>query len=42
MPQEVTIPSTDDIAENIRRERINRRAQRFLRDLRRDAVIEYS
>lgn len=42
MPQEVTIPSTDDIAENIRRERVNRRAQRFLRDLRRDAVIEYS
>jgi peptidyl-prolyl cis-trans isomerase SurA len=42
MPTEATLPSTEAIADNMRQERVNRRAQRYLRDLRRDAVIEYS
>jgi peptidyl-prolyl cis-trans isomerase SurA len=42
LPQEAGLPSTEDVAERIREDRVNRRAQRYLRDLRRDAVIEYS
>ncbi|ATE67335.1 peptidylprolyl isomerase [Rhizorhabdus dicambivorans] len=34
-------PSFDQIQSQIEQERVNRRAQRYLRDLRRDAVIEY-
>jgi peptidyl-prolyl cis-trans isomerase SurA len=34
-------PSYDDIYNQINEERINSRAQRYLRDLRRDAVIEF-
>jgi len=35
-------PNRDQIAGSIEDERINKRAQRYLRDLRRDAVIEYN
>jgi peptidyl-prolyl cis-trans isomerase SurA len=42
MPAEAAMPSVEDITERMREERVNRRAQRYLRDLRRDAVIEYS
>jgi peptidyl-prolyl cis-trans isomerase SurA len=41
-PQEGALPSTEDVAERIREDRVNRRAQRYMRDLRRDAIIEYS
>ncbi len=41
-PQETSGPSVDQIMGQIEDERINRRAQRYLRDLRRDAVIEYN
>jgi peptidyl-prolyl cis-trans isomerase SurA len=34
-------PSADEIREQLENERINRRALRYLRDLRRDAIIEY-
>ena len=35
-------PSFDDLMSQIEDDRINKRAQRYLRDLRRDAVIEYN
>ena len=42
-PEEtVGIPTTDELRGLLENERINRRAQRYLRDLRRDAVIDYS
>ncbi|TIX51592.1 peptidylprolyl isomerase [Alteraurantiacibacter aquimixticola] len=41
-PQQVSGPDFDDLMSNLENERINRRAQRYLRDLRRDAVIEYN
>lgn len=41
-PQRVGGPSFDDLMNSLENERINRRAQRYLRDLRRDAVIEYN
>jgi peptidyl-prolyl cis-trans isomerase SurA len=34
-------PSYDDVYNQLNEERVNSRAQRYLRDLRRDAVIEY-
>ena len=34
-------PSFDKIMAQLEEERVNRRAQRYLRDLRRDAVIDY-
>jgi peptidyl-prolyl cis-trans isomerase SurA len=34
-------PSFDQISSQLEEERVNRRARRYLRDLRRDAVIEY-
>jgi peptidyl-prolyl cis-trans isomerase SurA len=34
-------PSFDDIANQLNEERVNSRSRRYLRDLRRDAVIEY-
>jgi peptidyl-prolyl cis-trans isomerase SurA len=37
-----TGPSADEIREQLENERLNRRAQRYLRDLRRDAIIEYN
>lgn len=42
MPEQAALPSTEDIAERLRQDRVNRRAQRYLRDLRRDAVIDYN
>lgn len=40
-PAPSTGPSFEQIQSQIEQERVNRRAQRYLRDLRRDAVIEY-
>ena len=40
-PQTVTGPTFEQVYTQINDERVNRRAQRFLRDLRRDAVIDY-
>lgn len=40
-PQEAAIPSFEDISQQMSDERVNLRARRYLRDLRRDAVIEY-
>ena len=40
-PQAAGDPSFDQIMQQIEEERINMRAQRYLRDLRRDAVIDY-
>ena len=40
-PQEVNAPSFDRIYAQLNEERLNRRAQRYLRDLRRDAVVDY-
>jgi peptidyl-prolyl cis-trans isomerase SurA len=40
-PQQVNMPSADDIEARLNEERVARRAQRYLRDLRRDAVIDY-
>lgn len=40
-PRASDAPSTDAIENQLRDERINRRAQIYLRDLRRDAIIDY-
>ncbi|MEP9402909.1 peptidylprolyl isomerase [Sphingomonas silueang] len=40
-PRSAGIPSADQIQEGLQQERVNLRAQRMMRDLRRDAVIEY-
>ncbi len=40
-PQTATAPTFASISETLEEERMNRQAQRYLRDLRRDAVIEY-
>ena len=40
-PVEATKPSFDQIYTQLNQERINRRAMRYLRDLRRDAVVDY-
>jgi len=40
-PEVVGGPNPDQIARRMEEERVNRRAQRYLRDLRRDAVIDY-
>lgn len=40
-PQEASAPSFDRIYAQLNDERLNRRAQRYLRDLRRDAVVDY-
>lgn len=42
MPQTVTAPDLEQIEQRLLEEKVNKRAQRYLRDLRRDAVIEYS
>ena len=42
VPQDAGLPSVSDIENQLRTEKVNRRAQRKLRDLRRDAIIEYS
>ncbi len=41
-PQSATAPSFDKIMSDLENERINKRAQIYLRDLRRDAIIEYN
>jgi peptidyl-prolyl cis-trans isomerase SurA len=40
-PQTVTGPTFEEVQTRLTDERVTRRAQRFLRDLRRDAVIDY-
>lgn len=40
-PEAVNTPTFASVAEQIEEQRMNRQAQRYLRDLRRDAVIEY-
>ena len=40
-PQVANGPSFDRIMAQLEEERVNRRAQRYLRDLRRDAVVDY-
>jgi peptidyl-prolyl cis-trans isomerase SurA len=42
MPNVEVNPNLAEIEERLLEEKINKRAQRYLRDLRRDAVIEYS
>lgn len=42
MPNVDVTPNLAEIEERLLEEKINKRAQRYLRDLRRDAVIEYS
>ena len=39
--QSASGPSFDQIYAQIEEDRVNRRARRYLRDLRRDAVVEY-
>jgi len=41
-PQEAAGPSFDSVMEQIENDRIQKRAQRYLRDLRNDAYIEYN
>ena len=40
-PQQATGPTYDDVYAKLREEGVNRRALRYLRDLRRDAVVDY-
>lgn len=40
-PQSASGPSFDQIYAQLEEDRVNRRARRYLRDLRRDAVVEY-
>ena len=40
-PEQAAAPNPGEIEERLREERANRRAQRYLRDLRRDAVVDY-
>jgi peptidyl-prolyl cis-trans isomerase SurA len=40
-PQEASLPAFDAIQQQLSDERVNLRARRYLRDLRRDAVIDY-
>ena len=42
MPNTVTAPDLQQIEQRLLEDKVNKRAQRYLRDLRRDAVIEYS
>ncbi len=41
-PQESSAPSFDTIMNQMEEERVNKRARTYLRDLRRDAVIDYN
>jgi len=41
-PKAVGGPSFDQIMGQLEDDRVNKRAQRYLRDLRRDALIEYN
>ncbi|WP_447755985.1 peptidylprolyl isomerase [Sphingopyxis fribergensis] len=42
LPQTATAANSEQIEQRLLEEKVNKRAQRYLRDLRRDAVIEYS
>ena len=42
VPPEAAAPSVEVVANRMRQERIERRAERYMRDLRRDAVIDYA
>ncbi|WP_332817590.1 peptidylprolyl isomerase [Sphingopyxis sp.] len=42
LPQTATTANLEQIEQRLLEEKVNKRAQRYLRDLRRDAVIEYS
>lgn len=42
LPQTATSANLEQIEQRLLEEKVNKRAQRYLRDLRRDAVIEYS
>ncbi|KTE00005.1 MULTISPECIES: peptidylprolyl isomerase [unclassified Sphingopyxis] len=42
LPQSATTADSEQIEQRLLEEKVNKRAQRYLRDLRRDAVIEYS
>ncbi len=42
LPQTATAPNLEQIEQKLLEDKVNKRAQRYLRDLRRDAVIEYS
>jgi peptidyl-prolyl cis-trans isomerase SurA len=41
-PQTAAGPSFDELMAQMEDDRVNKRAQTYLRDLRRDAVIEYN
>jgi peptidyl-prolyl cis-trans isomerase SurA len=41
-PQQIALPSFEVMRDNLEQERIGRRAQIYLRDLRRDAIIDYN
>ncbi|MGB5725097.1 MAG: peptidylprolyl isomerase [Parasphingorhabdus sp.] len=41
-PKSASAPSFDDIMSRLENDRVNKRAQIYLRDLRRDAIIEYN
>ncbi|MGX7952144.1 peptidylprolyl isomerase [Tsuneonella sp. HG249] len=41
-PVDASAPSFDDLMSQLEEDRVNKRAQRYLRDLRNDAVIEYN
>ncbi len=40
-PRAADLPNDEDLRDRLQQERVNRRAQVYLRDLRRDAVIDY-
>lgn len=40
-PQDATLPTFDQVQSQMEEQRVNLRARRYLRDLRRDAVIDY-
>jgi peptidyl-prolyl cis-trans isomerase SurA len=40
-PPAATVPNAEEIGRRMEEERVARRAQRYLRDLRRDAVVDY-
>lgn len=42
LPADVGLPSSEQVESQIRQDKVNKRAQRYLRDLRRDAIIDYS
>jgi len=40
-PTEASLPSAQQLRDKMEQQRVNLRAQRMLRDLRRDALVEY-